>query len=66
MPWNKKKSYDLLKSNKKNSSGSGTYSKKTETKKVSPSSNSSSANSPTGLMSKLPKLANTKKLHKIL
>ena len=66
MPFNKKKSYDLLKSNKKSTSSGGTYNKKTETKKVSPSSSSLSANSSTGLISKLPKQANTKKLHKIL
>ena len=66
MPFNKKKSYDLIKSNKKSSSSSGSCSKKTETKKVSPSSSSSSASSSTGLISKLPKQKNTKKLHKIL
>ena len=66
MPWNKNKSYNLLKPDKRSSSSSGTYSKKTETKKVSPSSSSSSVNSSTGLISKLPKQANTKKLHKIL
>ena len=64
MPWNKKKSHNLLKLNKKDSSGS--YTKKTETKKVSPSSSSSSANSTTVLISKLPKQANTKKFHKLL
>ena len=66
MPWNKKKSYNLLKLNKKDSSSSGSYTKKTETKKVSPSSSSSSTNSTTGLISKLPQQANTKKLHKLL
>ena len=66
MPWNKKKSYNLLKSNEKDSTSSGSYTKTTETKKVSPSSSNSSANSTTGLISKLPKQANTKKLHKLL
>ena len=33
MPWNKKKSYNLLKLNKKYSSSTGSYTKKTETKK---------------------------------
>ena len=66
MPWNKKKSYNLLKLNKKDSSSSRSYTKKTETKKVSPSSSSSSANSLAGLISKLPKQANTKKHHKVL
>ena len=28
MPWNKKKSYNLLKSDKKKTSGAGTYTKK--------------------------------------
>ena len=66
MPWNKKKSYNLLKSNKKDSTSSGSYTKTTETKKVSPSSSNSSANSTTGLISKLPKQANTKNIHKLL
>ena len=62
MPWNKKKSYNLLKSDKKsNTANSGTYTKKkTETRKISNSSSSSSANSSTGLISKLPKQANAK------
>ena len=66
MPWNKKKSYKLLKSDKNKSAAGGTYTKKTETKKNSPSSSSSSANSSTGLILKLPKQANTRKFHKIL
>ena len=33
MPWNKKKSHNLLKLNKKDSSSNGSYTKKTETKK---------------------------------
>ena len=66
MPWNKKKSYNLLKLNKKGSSSSGSYTKKTETKNVSPSSSSSAAKSTIGLISKLPKQANTKKRHKLL
>ena len=37
MPLNKKKSYKLLKLKKKDSSNIGSYVKKTETKKVSPS-----------------------------
>ena len=65
MPWNKKKSYNLLKS-VKSKTENGTYTKKTETRKISNSSSSSSASSSTGLISKLPKQANTKKLHKIL
>ena len=66
MPWNKKKSYNLLKSDKNKSASGRTYTKKKEMKNVSPSSSSSSANSSTGLISKLPKQTNTKKLHKIL
>ena len=66
MPWNKKRSYNLLKSDTKSKTANGTYTKKTETRKVSNSSSSSSANSSTGLISKLPKQANTKKLHKML
>ena len=66
MPWNKKKSYNLFKSDKKSSAANGTYTKKTETRKISQSLSSSSANSSTGLIWKLPKQANTKKLHKIL
>ena len=66
MPWNKERSYNLLKSDTKSKTANGTYTKKTETRKVSNSSSSSSANSSTGLISKLPKQANTKKLHKIL
>ena len=68
MPFNKKKSYDLLKSSKKSSLNSGTYTKKPNPnckdyphrppKSLTPSSTSSSS---TGLISK-----NTKKLHKIL
>ena len=37
MVWNKKKSYNLLKSDKKTSAAGGKYTKKTETK-ISPSS----------------------------
>ena len=66
MPWNKKKPYNLLKLNKKDSTTSGSYTKTTEAKKVLPSSSSSSADSTTGLISKIPKQANTKKLHKLL
>ena len=66
MPWNKKKSYNLLKSDKNKSTSGGTYTKKKETKNISPSPSSSSANLSTGLTSKLPQQANTKKLHKIL
>ena len=33
MPWNKRKSYNLLKSNKEDTAASGSYTKKTETKK---------------------------------
>ena len=67
MPWNKKKSYNLLKLNKKDSSSSGSYTKKKErNKKFSPSSSNSSANSTTGLISKLPKQTKIKKVHKIL
>ena len=66
MPWNKKRSYNLLKSNKNKTSGVGTYTKKDNTQNLTPSSSSSSANSTTGLISKLPKQQNTKKLHKIL
>ena len=66
MPWNKKKSYNLLKSDKKKTSGAGTYTKKSNMQNLTPSSSSSLANSATGLISKLPKQANTKKLHKIL
>ena len=63
MLWNKKKSYNLLKSDKKTSAAGGKYTKKTETK-ISPSLSSSLAYSSTGLISKLPKQANTIKLHK--
>ena len=66
MPWNKKKLYNLLKSDKKSSAVGGTYTKKTETKQNSLSSSSSLPNLSTGLISKLPKQVNTKKLHKIL
>ena len=67
MPWNKKGSYNLLKSSdKKKTSGAGTYTKKGNTQNLSPFSSSSSANSATGLISKLPKQENTKKLHKML
>ena len=67
MPWNKKKSYNLLKLNKKDSSSSGSYTKKKDrNKKFSPSSSNSSAKSTTGLISKLPKQTNIKKVHKIL
>ena len=66
MAWNKKKSYNLLKSDKKSKTANGTYTKKTEMRKISNSLSSSSANSSTGLILKLPKQANTKKLHKIL
>ena len=69
MPWNKKKLYNLLESaDKKTTSAAATggkYTKKTETK-ISSFSSSSSANSSTGLILKLPKQVNTKKLHKIL
>ena len=65
MLWKKKKSYNLLKSDKKTSAAGSKYTKKTETK-ISPSSSSSLAKSLTGLILKLPKQANTKKLHKIL
>lgn len=51
---------------KKKPSGAGTYTKKSNTHNLPPSSSSSSANSATGLISKLLKQANTKKLHKIL
>ena len=60
MPWNKKKSYNLLKSDKKSKTANGTYTKKKETRKISNSSRSSSANSSTGLISKVPKQANIK------
>ena len=60
MPWNKKKSYNLLKSDKKSKTANGTYTKKTETRKISNSSRSSSVNSSTGLISKVPKQANIK------
>ena len=73
MPFNKKKSYDLLKSNKKSSLSSESYTKKSNSnyrdcphrppKSLTPSSSSSSS---TGLISRLPKQKNTKKLHKIL
>ena len=73
MPFNKKKSYDLLKSNKKSSINRGSYTKKTNpncnnsphrpANSLTPSSSSSSS---TGLISRLPKQKNTKKLHKIL
>ena len=67
MPWNKKKSYNLLKSDKKSTAAAvGKYLKINTKNNISPSSNSSSANSLTGLISKLPKQVNTKKLHKIL
>ena len=35
MPWNKKRSYNLLKSDTKSKTANGTYTKKTETRKVS-------------------------------
>ena len=74
MPFNKKKSYDLLKSNKKSSlSSGGLYTKKPNPnckdcphrppKNLTPFSSISSS---TGLISRLPKQKNTKKLHKIL
>ena len=40
--------------------------KKDRNKKFSPSSSNSSANSTTGLISKLPKQTNIKKVHKML
>ena len=65
IPFNKKKSYDLLKSNKKSSSGSGSYTEKPNSncsncphrppKSLTPSSSSSSNSSSTGLISRLPK-----------
>ena len=74
MPFNKKISYNLLKPNKTSSSvSSGSYTKKSNPncsdcphqlpKSLTPSSSSSSS---TGLISRLPKQKNTKKLHKIL
>ena len=67
MPFNKKRSYDLLKSNKKSTLSSGTFTKKTNpnckdcphrpSKSLTPSSSSSSS---TGLISRLPKQKNTK------
>ena len=70
MPFNKKKSYNLLKPDKKTSLSSGSYTKKPNLnckdcphrppKSLTPSSSS------TGLISRLPKQKNTKKLHKIL
>ena len=76
MPFNKKKSYDLLKSDKKSSLNSGSYTKKPNpncnncphgpAKSLRPSSSSSSSSSSIGLISRLPKQKNTKKLHKIL
>ena len=72
MPFNKK-SYNLLKSNKKSSLSIGSYTKKPNPnckecphqppKSLTPSSSSSSS---TGLISRLPKQKNTKKLYKIL
>ena len=73
MPFNKKKSYNLLKSNKTSSLNSGSYTKKPNpncsncpTKSLTPDSSSSSSSSSKGLISRLPKQKNTKKLHKIL
>ena len=73
MPFNKKKSYDLLKSNKKSSLSSGSYTKKPNPnckdcphrppKSLTPSSSSSSS---TGLISRLQEHKNTKKPHKML
>ena len=65
MPWNKK-NIQPIKTKQKDSSSTSSYTKKTATKKVPPSSRSSSTNSTIGLISKLPKQANTKKLHKLL
>ena len=79
MPFSKKK-YNVLKERKKSSSISApsrTYTKKPNLnckkcphrppKSLTPPSSSSSSNlSSTGLISKLPKKKNTKKLHKIL
>ena len=67
MPWNKESSYNLLKSDKKSNAGAvGKYMKTNTKNNISPSSSSSLANSSTGLISKLPKQVNMKKLHKIL
>ena len=78
MPFWKKK-YNVLKEHIKGSSisaPSGTYVKKPNSdckncphrqpESLTPSSSSSSNSSSTGLISKLPKQKNTKKLHKIL
>ena len=73
MPFNKKKSYNLLKSNKTSRLNSGPYTKKPNPncsncppKSLAPSSSTSSSSSSKGLISRLPKQKNTKKLHKIL
>ena len=78
MPFSKKK-YNVLKERKQSSSisaPSGTYTKKPNLnckncphrppKTLTPSSSSSSNSSSTGLILKLQKQKNTKKLHKIL
>ena len=71
-----KKKYSVLKEHKKGSSISaplGTYTKKTNSNckncphgSLTTSSSSLSNSSSTGLISKLPKQKNTKKLHKLL
>ena len=69
MSFGKKKSYQLKeRSEKKNSTSVGKYTKKTE-KSITPSSSQSSTNSSTGLLSKnkIPKeVKKSKKLQKIL
>lgn len=63
MPWGKKKKYNVSNTNKSSKElNIGTYIKKIETK----SNVSSSSSKNTGLISSLPKQANTKKLHQIL
>ena len=79
MPFSSKKKNNVLKEQKKGSSisgPSGTYTKKPNSsckncphrppKSLTPSSSSSSNSSSAGLISKLLKQKNTKKLHKIL
>lgn len=51
MPWNRKKSYQLLKSDKKSSTSTGKYTK-LESKKILPSSSCSSTGSSKGLVKK--------------
>lgn len=61
MPWSKKKKYNISNQNTNSKQlNVGTYTKKVETKSNNWNSNSS------GLVSSLPKQANTRKLQQIL